>query len=48
LKQKYQRTWIVARKVAVHKYGNGIRDTACPAGLGNGKIGQSRKGYSLM
>jgi len=40
--------WFVARNVAVHKYGNGIRDTACPAGLGNGKMGQVRKGYSLM
>jgi len=47
LKPKYQWTWIFARNVAGHKYGNEIRDTACPAGLGNGKIGQSKKGYSL-
>ena len=44
---KLQRMWFVARKVAVYKYGNGKRDTACLAVLGNGEMGQSRKGYSL-
>jgi len=44
---KYQRTWFVARNVAGHKYGKGIRDTACFAALGNSEIGQSRKGCRL-
>jgi hypothetical protein len=47
LKPKYQRTWIVSRNVAGKKYGNGIRDRVYPAALGNSKMGQSRKVYSL-
>jgi hypothetical protein len=39
--------WFVARNVAIHKYGNGIRDTADPVAMGNGEMGQPRKGYSL-
>jgi len=34
--------------MAIHKYGNGIRDAAYTAGFGNGEMGQSIKGYSLM
>jgi len=40
--------WFVARNSSVHKYGNGIRDIAYPAALGNIEIGQTRKGCSLM
>jgi hypothetical protein len=39
--------WFDARNVADHKYGNGIRDTAYPAAVGNCEIGELRKGYSL-
>jgi len=33
--------------VAEHKYGNGIRNTANPAALGNGEMGHLRKRYSI-
>jgi hypothetical protein len=37
----------VARNMAGNKYGNGIRDRADPAAMGNGEMGQLRKGYSI-
>jgi hypothetical protein len=33
--------------VVGHRYGNGIRDTACPTAMGNGELGQFIEKYSL-
>ena len=37
----------VARSVAGNKYGNGIRDTADTAALGNSEIGQLRERFGI-